>query len=54
MDLRDLVRIRLVAKFIADEVRASRELFEQTGASRRSDGRSAFYTEPHAAGPAMG
>jgi DNA-binding transcriptional LysR family regulator len=41
MDLRDLVRIRLVAKFIADEVRASRELFEHTGASRRSEARAA-------------
>ncbi len=51
MDMRDLVRIRLVAKFIADEVRASRELFEHTGASRpRFDGRAP--PEAYAAGPA--
>jgi DNA-binding transcriptional LysR family regulator len=51
MDLRDLVRIRLVAKFIADEVRASRDLFEHTGASRpRFDGRAP--PEAYAAGPA--
>ena len=35
----------------ADEVRASRDLFEHTGASRRSDGRAPF-VESYAPGPA--
>jgi DNA-binding transcriptional LysR family regulator len=55
MDLRDLVRIRLVAKFIADEVRASRDLFEHTGASRpKFDGRASAAADAYASGPAAG
>lgn len=54
MDLRDLVRIRVVAKFIADEVRASRDLFEHTGASRTraSDARAPAQMDAYAAGSA--